>query len=285
MREFKENRVTFVVDDSTGVIEASVWKRNGSEFPKAEKIKNSLYVRILGNFDYFFERKCFEIERIDIVENFDRIILFEKLLFESHNKIFSVNLKENIESKINPKLLEKSSNEYYIKRKEYANRFLNFFLWYNVESEEVDYENYVTISVENLLLYENFFLMTKEFMELNNVENIDEFIKDVFCFLQEKNFIQVKTEKNEIYEYLKDAVLVVKTHNPELEKSILGLFQTHDKDKIVTLTYNEIFDFQNKKFFNYYTNGYINNFLRHLCEKKLLIEICHNTYAFYEFFV
>ena len=292
MRQSKENRLIFVVDDSTGVIEAQLWNDRVNNFKDADvKIRNSQFVKILGLFDYYMNTKYIEIEKICIsnfklgaVNEIDKELIFHKLLFESHAKIFSDNLKENIERRINSKNLEKSSNEYNNKKKEFANKFLVFFLLYDVRNQDSNELQYVTIKLQDLFSYENFFNMTNDFVDNNKIDNVDLFLKDVFCFLQEKNFLQIKTLNNDVYNYLKNSTIIVKAYNNVLENHIVSLFNPFQKEKISTITYTEIYDSQNKKFFNYYTNEYLRVFLKNLCEKKTLIELCHNSYALYDYF-
>ena len=65
MRQSKENKLTFTVDDSTGVIDSFIWSSKLNMISEAEtKIRNSQFVKILGNFDYFKVHKLIEIEKI-----------------------------------------------------------------------------------------------------------------------------------------------------------------------------------------------------------------------------
>ena len=169
------------------------------------------------------------------------------------------------------------------KKIEYANKFLVFFLLYDVMNEEIG-TNYVTIKVKNLFAYENLFNMTNDFVENNKIENVDLFLKDVFCFLQEKNFLQIKSDNNDLYNYLKNSTITVKANNPELENYIISIFNQNPYYIRTSKTYTEIHGCQHKKFKNYYTNEYIKVFLRYLCDKKTLIEISQNTYVTYEDF-
>lgn len=283
MRQTKDNRSILVIDDSTGVIEATIWHKSPYYSEGISNIKNSQYVKIIGTFDYFYDRKGFEIEKITIVEDLEKEYTFHKLLYESHQRIFSVNLKENFEAK-NSKFLDKSSSEYNKKKKEFSNKLLVFFLLYDVKNQDLVDKNYVTITVEDLFSYENFFFMVKDFVNKNNIDNIDMFLKDVFCFLQEKNLLQMKSESKDLYNYLKHSTLTVKASNPELEKTILSCFVPENNERFRTVSYTEIFDRQSKMFLNYYTGEYIRNFLKYLCEKRFLIEVCQNTYALNDFF-
>jgi len=283
MKQTKDNRSILVIDDSTGVIEATIWHKSPYYSEAVSNIKNSQYVKIVGTFDYFYDRKGFEIEKITIVDDLEKEYTFHKLLYESHQRIFSINLKENFEMK-NSKFLEKSSIEYNKKKKEFSNKLLVFFLLYDVKNQDLVDRNYVTITVEDLFSYENFFFMVKDFVNKNNIDNIDMFLKDAFCFLQEKNLLQIKSESKDLYNYLKQSTLTVKALNPELEKTILTSFISESTEVIKTVSYTEIFDRQNKMYMNYYTGEYIRNFLKYLCEKRVLIEVYQNTYALHDFF-
>ncbi len=64
-----ENKCTFFIDDSTGVLEGYYYKTKGNLFVDA--FKNGDCLTLIGELDYFYDEICVNIHRLEIVKDLD----------------------------------------------------------------------------------------------------------------------------------------------------------------------------------------------------------------------